>query len=219
MEPVVVVVSNHIFSAGDDEVLVVAEPDAVQYNGVEPIHHHPQGVRGKASAPERGTAIDIPHQQAQQHTEDGHGRQFLHIKTDSSRLIAGIHQSQLVATLYNGRRIIEDAFYRVSGHQEHEDREDREGYEGFDEESHIYRYSSKNSLASATQSGQSRRTFPVPTPLSNRHWVAPLRCWNFSIISFIRARDWMRSFVARPTIMPAPTRAPQVPSILPMPVP
>ena len=79
--------------------------------------------------------------------------------------------------------------------------------------------SSRNSDASATQSGQSRRGFLVPTPLSSLHWVAPFRCWNFSMICFIRARERLRSLVARPTIIPAPTRAPQVPSMLPMPVP
>ena len=79
--------------------------------------------------------------------------------------------------------------------------------------------SSRNSEASATQSGQSRRTLPVPTPFSSLQRVAPFRSWNFSIICFIRERERLRSLVAKPTIMPAPIMAPQVPSMLPMPVP
>lgn len=35
---------------------------------------------------------------------------------------------------------------------------------------------SRNSEASATQSQHSRRTFPVPTPLSKEQRVAPFRC-------------------------------------------
>ena len=51
------------------------------------------------------------------------------------------------------------------------------------------RIASRNSDASATQSGHSRRGFPVPTPLSSLHCVAPLRSWNWVISPFIRPRE------------------------------
>lgn len=137
VEPVVVIIGNHIFRPGNYKVLVMAKPDAVQYNGVEPVYHHPQGVRGKASAPERGTAIDVSYQQAQQDAEDGHSCQFLRVEADTPRLVTGIHQSQLIATLNDGRRVVEYGLYRVPGHQEHHQRKQGAGYEGFKEKDHF----------------------------------------------------------------------------------
>ena len=48
VEPLVVVGGRHVFGAGDDEALVVAEPKAIQHEGVEPVHHHPERVGGQS---------------------------------------------------------------------------------------------------------------------------------------------------------------------------
>ena len=44
VEPVVVVIGGHVFGAGNDEMLVVAEPEAVQHDSVEPVHYIPEGI-------------------------------------------------------------------------------------------------------------------------------------------------------------------------------
>lgn len=58
---------------------------------------------------------------------------------------------------------------------------------------------SRNSEASATQSGQSLSGFPVPIPFNNLHCVAPFRSWNLVMISFMRAREVFRSLDIRNT--------------------
>ena len=104
-------------------MLVVAEPDAVQDQRIEPVDHHPQGIGGQGTAPECRAAVHILDQQPQQYAEDNHGRHFLDIKRYSTRLIARIHQSQLITTLDNGRRIVENDLNRIPGHQKNEQRE------------------------------------------------------------------------------------------------
>lgn len=52
--------------------------------------------------------------------------------------------------------------------------------------------------ASATHILHSRSILPVPAPFRSLHWVAPLRCWNFSIIWRIPRADLALSLVKRP---------------------
>lgn len=136
VEPVVVVVRDHILRAGNHTVLVVAEPDAIQHQCVEPVYNAPKGVCGETSAPERRAAVDIAYQQPQHDAEDGHGCNLLYVVGHASGPIGLIHQPQRLAALYNYRRIVVHHLYRVPGHQEHEKREDRAGYEGFYEKDH-----------------------------------------------------------------------------------
>ncbi len=219
MEPVVVVVLRHILRSLDHEMLVMAEPEAVQHDGVEPVHDIPEGIGREETAPEGRAAVDVPNQQAQQHAENDQGGEFFRVEDRSAGTVAVIDEAQLPATFDDRRGIVEDRLHRVPGHQEDEQGEKGAGGEGFEKKGHKSMISSRNSEASATQSGQSRRTLPVPTPFSSLQRVAPFRSWNFSIICFIRERERLRSLVAKPTIMPAPIMAPQVPSMLPMPVP
>ena len=219
MKPVVVVVLRHVFRPFDHEMLVMAEPEAVQHDGVEPVHDIPEGIGHEEPAPEGCAAVDVAYQKTQQHAENDQGGDFLRVEDRPAGTVAVIDEAQLPATFDDRRGIVEDRLHRVPGHQEDQQGEKGAGREGFEKKGHKSMISSRNSEASATQSGQSRRGFPVPMPFSNLHWVAPFRSWNFTIICFIRERDRLRSLVARPTIIPAPTRAPQVPSIFPMPVP
>ena len=219
MEPVVVVVLRHILRSLDHEMRIVTEPEAVQHDGVEPVHDIPEGIGRKEAVPEGRAAVGVANQQAQQHAENDQGGDFLRVEDRSAGTVAVIDEAQLPATFDDRRGIVEDSLHWVPGHQIDEQSKKGAGGEGFEEEGHRPRISSRNSDASATQSGQSRSGLPVPTPLRSLHWVAPFRSWNFTIICFIRERERLRSLVARPTIIPAPTRAPQVPSMLPMPVP
>ena len=136
MEPVVVVIGGHVLGAGDDEVLVVAEPEAVQDDGIEPVYDHPEGVGGKGAAPEGAATIDITHQQAEEDAEDGHGDHLLDIEAHSPRPIAGIDQAELITPLDDGRRVVEDGLDGVPGHQELEQREQGARDEGLEEECH-----------------------------------------------------------------------------------
>ena len=90
MKPIVVIGSSQVFSARDDEVWVVTEPDAVQDKGIEPVYNIPEGIGGKDSGPERGAAVDISHQESEEYPKDKKGREFLDVKHESSRLIGFI---------------------------------------------------------------------------------------------------------------------------------
>ena len=60
MEPVVVIGGGHILRAGNDEMLVVAKPEAVEHHGIEPVYHHSEGI-GRQHAAQGGRAsVDIP---------------------------------------------------------------------------------------------------------------------------------------------------------------
>ena len=137
MEPVVVVVLHHVLGPLDHEMSVVAEPQAVQHQRIEPVHDAPEGVGRECPAPEGRTSIDILDEKAQKHTEDDESDDFLRIKARSSGTVAVIDQTEGLATLNDGRRIVEDGLNRVPGHQEHEQREERTGEQGFEEEGHI----------------------------------------------------------------------------------
>ena len=53
-----------------------------------------------------------------------------------ARLVARIHESQLIASLNDGRRIVEDCLDRIPGHQEYEQRENRTDEDGLDDKNH-----------------------------------------------------------------------------------
>ena len=50
VEPIVVVGSGHVLRAWNDEMLVVAKPDTVQHQRVEPVHYHSEGVGCQSAA-------------------------------------------------------------------------------------------------------------------------------------------------------------------------
>ena len=135
----VVVGGCHVLGAGDDEALVVAEPKAIQHEGVEPIHRHPEGVGGQGAAPERRAAIRVAHQQAQQDAKEEQGGNLFGVDGRAARLVACVDEAQLLAARDNGRGIIVDAFDRVPGEQEDEEREVRARDQGFDQEGHSVR--------------------------------------------------------------------------------
>jgi hypothetical protein len=108
MKPIVVIGSGHIFSARNDEVWVVTKPDTVQDKGIEPIHHIPQGIGSKDAGPERSAAVDIPHQEPEEYTEDKKGGEFLNVKNKSSRFVGFVDEPKSPAAFDYGRRIIED---------------------------------------------------------------------------------------------------------------
>ncbi len=136
VEPVVVVILHHVLCPLDHKMLVVAEPQAVQHNRVEPVHDTPEGVGREGTAPERSAAVYILHEEAKQHTEDEQGYDLFHIEGRSAGTVAVIYQAQGLAALDDGRGIVEDGLHRVPGHQEHEQREERAGGEGFEQEGH-----------------------------------------------------------------------------------
>ena len=136
MEPVVVVGIHHVLRPLDHEMLVVAEPQAVQHESVEPVHDAPEGISREDPAPEGRAAVDIPDQEAQKHAEDHEGGDLLGIEARTAGTIGVIDQPQGLAALDDGRGIVEDALHRVPGHQEHEKREEGAGEQGFNEESH-----------------------------------------------------------------------------------
>lgn len=137
MEPVVVVILHHVLGPLDHEMRVMAEPEAVQHEGVEPVHDTPEGIGREGSAPERRAAVDIFHEEAQQHAEDEQGNDLLRVEGRSAGTVAVINQAQGLAALDDGRGIVEDGLHRVPGHQEHEEREESAGSEGFEQEGHI----------------------------------------------------------------------------------
>lgn len=67
-----------------------------------------------------------------------------------------------------------------------------------------------------TQSSHGQSTFPVSIPLRSLHLTAPQLFLNSSTICLVYMRV-LEPSVLRPAIMPAPTRAPQVASMAPMP--
>ena len=136
MEPVVVVVLHHVLGPLDHEMPVVAEPQAVQHDGVEPVHDAPEGIGRQCPAPERSAAVDILHEEAQQYAEDEQGNDLLRVEGRSAGAVAVVNQTEGLAALDDGRGIVEDGLHRIPGHQEHEKREERAGYEGFDPERH-----------------------------------------------------------------------------------
>ena len=137
VEPIVMIGIGHVFRARDDEMLVVTEPDAVEHKGVEPVHHYPEGIGRQGTAPISLASVDVAHQQTQQNAKHNHGDYLFGIKDRSARAIAGIHQSQLVTPLNDGRRIVEDALDGVPWHQEHEQRENGARDEGFYQKGHL----------------------------------------------------------------------------------
>ena len=137
VEPVVVVILHHVLCPLDHEMLVVAEPQAVQHKGVEPVHDAPEGIGREGPAPERRAAVDILHEEAKQHTEDDKSYNLLRVEGRSAGTVAVVNQSEGLAALDDGRWIVEDGLHRVPGHQEHEQREERAGGEGFEQEGHV----------------------------------------------------------------------------------
>lgn len=137
MEPVVVISIDHVLGPLDHEMLVMAEPQAIQDDRIEPVHDAPERVGGKRAAPECRAAIDIPYQQAEQDTEDQECDHLLRVEPRSARTVGIVHQPEGLAPLDNRRGIVENRLHRVPGHQEHEKRENRAGYEGFEQESHL----------------------------------------------------------------------------------
>ena len=137
MKPVVVVVLHHVLGPLDHEMRVVAEPQAVQHEGVEPVHDAPEGIGREGPAPERSAAVDIFHEEAQQYAEDEQGNDLLRVEGRSAGTVAVVNQTEGLAALDDGRGIVEDGLHRVPGHQEHEQREERAGGEGFEQEGHV----------------------------------------------------------------------------------
>ncbi len=137
MEPVVVVILHHVLGPLDHEMLVVAEPQAVQHEGVEPVHDAPEGIGREGPAPECSAAVDILHEKAKQHAEDEQSDDLLRIEGRSAGTVAVVNQTEGLAALDDGRGIVEDGLHRIPGHQEHEQSEKRAGGEGFEQEGHI----------------------------------------------------------------------------------
>ena len=116
VEPVVVVGGGHVFGAGDDEMLVVAEPDAVEDEGVKPVDDAPEGVSRQRAAPEGAAAVDVAHEQPEQQAEGHEGGELLGVEARPAGPVAGIDEPELLAALDDGRRIVEDALDRVPRH-------------------------------------------------------------------------------------------------------
>ena len=106
-------------------MLVVAEPEAVQDEGIEPVHDHPERVGRKGTTPEGVATIDITHQQSEEDAEEDHREHLLDIEAHSPGPVATVDQTELLTPLDDGRRVIEDGLDRVPGHQEHKQREQR----------------------------------------------------------------------------------------------
>lgn len=141
MKPVVVVVLRHVFRPFDHEMLVMAEPEAVQHNSVEPVHYIPEGIGREESAPEGRTAVDISNQQSQQYAENDQGGDLLRVEDRSAGTVAIIHEAELAAALDDGRGIVEDCLHRVPGHQIDQQGKKGAGSDGFEEEGHRPRIS------------------------------------------------------------------------------
>ena len=118
-------------------MLVVAEPQTVQHQRIEPVHDAPESVGSECPAPEGRTSVDILDEEAQKHTEDDQGNDLLRIEARSAGTVVVVDRAEGLAALNNSRRIIEDRLNRVPGHQEHEQREKRAGEQGFEKEGHI----------------------------------------------------------------------------------
>ena len=136
VEPVVVVVLHHVLGPLDHEMRVVAEPQAVQHESVEPVHDAPEGIGREGTAPERSAAVDVLHQKPQQYAEDEQGDDLLRVEGRSAGPVAVVNQSEGLTALDDGRGIVEDGLHRIPGHQEHEQSEKRAGGEGFEQEGH-----------------------------------------------------------------------------------
>ena len=136
MKPVIMVVLHHVLRPFDYEMLVVAEPEAVQHDGVEPVHDIPEGISREETTPEGRAAVDVAYQKAQQHSENDQGGDLLRVEDRSARAVAFINEAQLPATLDDGRRIVEDRLHRVPGHQVDEQGEKGAGGEGFNKKGH-----------------------------------------------------------------------------------
>ena len=141
MEPVVVVVLRHILRSLDHEMRIVTEPEAVQHQGVEPVHDIPEGIGREDAAPEGRAAVDVFHQQTQKDAEDEKGRDLLRIEDRSAGTVALIYEAELAAALDDGRGIVEDHLHRIPGHQVDQQGEESAGREGFEEEGHRPRIS------------------------------------------------------------------------------
>ena len=130
------VVLHHVLGPPNHEMLVMAEPQAVQHEGVEPVHDAPEGIGREGPAPERRAAVDVLHENAQQYAENDKSDNLLRVEGRSAGTVAVIHHPHGLAALDDGRWIVEDGLHRIPGHQEHEQREERAGYEGFEQEGH-----------------------------------------------------------------------------------
>ena len=113
MEPVVVVVLRHILRSLDHEMRIVTEPEAVQHDGVEPVHDIPEGISREETSPEGRAAVDVAYQKAQQHSENDQSGDLLRVEDRSARAVAVINEAQLPATLDDDRGIVEDRLHRV----------------------------------------------------------------------------------------------------------
>ena len=132
------VVLHHVLGPLDYEMWVVAEPQAVQHQRVEPVHDAPERIGREDASPEGRAAVDVFHQQAQQDAENDEGGYLLRVEDRTSRTVAVIHEAELAAALYYGGRIVEDGLHRVPGHQDDEQGEEGAGKEGFNQEGHGY---------------------------------------------------------------------------------
>ena len=104
VEPIIVIVSGHIFRAGDNEMLVVAKPEAVHNKGIKPIHDTPESISCERSAPEGRAPVDIANKQTKQDSETEHGDKLLCIEDRAAGPIGIIHQAEGLAALNDGRR-------------------------------------------------------------------------------------------------------------------
>ena len=139
MEPVVVVILHHVLGPFDHEMLVVAEPHAVQHDRVEPVHDAPEGVGREDPAPEGCATVDVSHEQAQQHAEYDEGEDLLRIEAWAAGTVSVVHEAEGAAAFDDGRGIVEYGLHRVPGHQENEQGKECTGYDGFDEKGHIHK--------------------------------------------------------------------------------
>ncbi len=89
----------HILRAWNDEVFVVAEPDTVKYERVEPVHHHPQGIGRQSPTHKSVTSVDIADKQSEQHPEHRHGDNFLGVEHRSAEEVACVDKTKLVTPL------------------------------------------------------------------------------------------------------------------------
>ena len=66
MEPVIMVITDHIFRALEHEIRIMAEPDDIQYDHVPEIHDRPQQKATAKSLQKRRITVDV----SQDQTED-----------------------------------------------------------------------------------------------------------------------------------------------------
>ena len=118
VEPIIVIVSGHIFCAGDNEMLVVAKPEAIHNKSIKPIHDTPESISRERSAPEGRAPVDIANQQTKQDSETEHGDKLLCIKDRAAGPIGIIHQAEGLATLNGGRsfhvgRVVKSGIFAI----------------------------------------------------------------------------------------------------------